>query len=227
MRGRLRVVFFAALALISLVGCQADVEVGIEVDESGQGQVEVTGELDDAAAERVGDLSQLIAADDLREAGWTVRSDERTVTVTKQVRSPGDIEIAIAELSGPDGPFADLTFERTTTFARTVVEVAGSVDLSDGMAAFGDDDLKQLTGSVTGVDVPAEALRLSLAVELPGQETSNAPGPGTRWALPLGGVTPISAESTDVNVVGLTGVAVAVAAGLVLLGAALRRFWLS
>lgn len=233
MRGRLRVFLFVrvlsfgGLALVLLGGCQADVEVGIEVDESGHGQVGVTAQLDDPAAERIGDLSEIIAADDLREAGWTVRADERAVSVTKRVRSPSDIEVAIAELSGLDGPFADLTFNRATTFARTVVEVAGSVDLSEGVAAFGDDELERLTGSATGIDIPADALRLSLAVDLPGQETSNAPGPGTRWALPIGVVTPVSAESTDVNVLGLVAVAVAVAAGLVLIGAAIRRVLLS
>ena len=225
MRGRLRVLFFGGLglALVSLAGCRADIEVAIEVDESGHGEVGVTAELDEAAARRIGDLSEFIAADDLRQAGWSVRADERTVSVTKPVRSPVEIELAIAELSGPDGPFAGLSFDRTTTFARTVVEVAGSVDLSEGVAAFGDDELRQLTGSATGVDLPDDALRLSLAVDLPGQETSDAPGPGTRWALPLGVVTPISAQATDVNGIGLAGVAVAVAAAMGLLAVGLTR----
>ena len=223
MRGRFPLFFFAGLALVSLAGCRADVEIGIEVDESGRGEVGVAVELDQAAAERVGDLSQFIAADDLRDAGWDVVAGERTVEVTKAVDSPAEIEVAIDELSGPGGPFAGLTFDRTTTFARTVVEVGGSVDLSQGMASFGDDELKKLTGSVTGVDVPVDAVRLSLAVDLPGQETSDAPGPGTRWPLPLGVVTPVHAESTDVNVLGLGGVAVALAAALVLVGSLVRR----
>ena len=224
MRGRFPLFVFAGLALVSLAGCRADVEVAIEVDESGQGQVGVRAELDSAASERIGDLSEFVTADDLREAGWTVSADNQTVSAIKQVRSPAEIELAIAELSGPTGPFSDLNFRRSTTFARTVVEVGGFVDLTEGMAAFGDEQLKQLTGSVTGVDVPDNAVRLSLAVNLPGQETSNAPGPGTRWALPWGVVTPVNAESTDVNVLGLGGVAVAVAAVLILIGVAVRRF---
>ena len=224
MRGRFPLFFFAGFALVSLVGCRADVEVAIEVDESGRGTVAVVAELDEAAADRMGDLSQLVAADDLRAAGWDVVAGERKVEVKKPVDSPAEIEVAIAELSGPAGPFADLNFDRNTTFARTEVEFGGFVDLSEGMAAFGDEELKQLTGSVSGVDVPVEAVRLSLAVDLPGAETSNAPGPGTRWALPWGAVTPINAESTDVNVLGLGGVAVAVGAGLILIGAVVRRF---
>ena len=204
-------------------------EVAIEVDESGDGHVSAWAQLDEAASERIGDLSEFIAADDLREASWIVRADDRKVEVAKRVGSPADIEVAIAELSGPDGPFAGLSFDRTTTFARTVVEVAGSVDLSEGVAAFGDDELERLTGSVTGVDIPDDALRLSLVINLPGRGTSNArigsdaPDPTPRWALPLGVVTPVSAESTDVNVLGLGGVAVAVVAALVLIGTLVRR----
>ena len=223
MRGRFPLFLFAGFVLVSLVGCRADVEVAIEVDESGQGEVSVEVELDEAAAERIGDLSEFVASDDLRAAGWDVSAGERTLEVRKPVNSPADIDLAVAELSGPAGPFADLNFDRNVTFARTEVEVGGFVDLSEGMAAFGDEELRQLTGSVTGVDVPVDAVRLSLAVDLPGQETSNAPGPGTRWALPMGAVTPINAESTDVNVLGLGGVAVAVLAALVLIAAAVRR----
>lgn len=208
MRGRFPPLFFGLLALASLSGCRTTAEVSIDVDEAGAGQVAVAVELDDAAAARVGDLPGLVAAEDLEQAGWQISVSERRALARKTVQSPDDLDAALDEL-GP--PFAGLSFERRQTFARTSVVVSGRVDLSRGTAEFGDDELQRLTGSVTGVDVPPEALDLSLRVDLPGEETANAAGRTARWDLPLGVVTPVEAESTDVNIVGLLGVGVAAA----------------
>ena len=218
MRGR--VLALALVALVSLAGCQTTAEVAVEVDETGAGVVAVRVELDDAAAARVGDLSGLVAAEDLEAAGWRVSIAERRVLAEKDVESVAEVDHALDAL-GPS--FGGLAFQRRQTFARTVVGVAGSVDLSQGMATFGDEDLRQITGSVTGVDLPPQALDLALTIDLPGEETSNAAGPGTRWELPFGIVTPIEAESTDVNLLGLLAVGVAVVCAVGLLWAAVRR----
>ena len=209
MRGRL---LLACVALLVLTGCQAEAEIAIEVDETGAGQVAVQVELDDAAATRIGDLEGLVAAEDLVAAGWRVSVTERRVLAERDVSSAADIERALEELGSP---FSGLSLERRETFARTTVEVAGSVDLSRGVAAFGDEELKRVTGSITGVDLPPEALSLSLAIDLPGE--------ARRWDLPLGRVTPVEATSTDVNIVGLLAVGVAVLAALALIFAWLRR----
>lgn len=137
------------------------------------------------------------------------------MTAVRDVDSPAQLERAIEDLSGPQGPFSGLAFSRRQTFARTTVEVTGSVNLTRGMAAFGDDELQALTGSVTGVDLEPDALALSLEVELPGRQQE--------WSLPVGEVTPVEVQSTDVNALGLTGVGVAVAAALVLVWAGVRR----
>lgn len=218
MRGPIRAL--ALLLFFGLAGCQTTAHVDLELDEAGTGRLEVQVELDDAAAQRVGDLGALVAADDLESAGWRVSTFERRVLAEKSIHSPADLDLALEEL-GP--PFAGIAFNRRQTFARTSVELAGSVDLSAGLAAFGDEELRRLTGSVTGVDLPPETLRLSLAVDLPGEETSNAAGRLSRWDLPLGVVTPVQAESTDVNILGLAAVGVSVVCGLVLLFALVRR----
>lgn len=220
MRGRFPPLLFGAMALLMLGACETAAEVAIELDETGTGRVAVQVELDDAAAARVGDLGGLVAAADLEAAGWRVAVADRRVLAEKKVQSAVEVSRAFEEL-GP--AFAGLRFDRRQSFARTEVEVSGSVDLSPGMAAFGDEDLKKVTGSVTGVDLPPEALALSLTVDLPGDEKTNATGPGSRWELPLGAVTPIDAESTDVNLVGLMGVGVALLCGLVLVLALVMR----
>lgn len=204
-----------------LAGCRTTAEVAIDLDETGRGNVTVAVELDDAAAQRVGDLTELVAADDLQDAGWQISVSERRVLARKPVSSQDELDLALAELGRP---FSGLSFERRQTFARTSVAVMGSVDLSQGLAAFGDEELQRLTGSVTGVDVPPEALELALRVDLPGEETANATGPETRWELPLGTVTPVEAESTDVNIEGLMAAGVAAACAVVLLVLLLSRF---
>lgn len=217
MRGRFRAL---ACGLFLLGGCQAAADVRVELDETGAGRVAVAVELDDAAAQRVGDLDGLVAASDLEAAGWRVVVAERRVLAEKKVRSPDEVERAFDEL-GP--PFAGLTFDRRRTFARTEVELAGGVDLSQGMAAFGDEELKRITGSITGVDLPPEALALSLTVDLPGAEATNAAGGGSRWKLPVGSVIAVEARSTDLNLLGLMAVGVALVCGMVLLFALVRR----
>lgn len=208
------------VVLFGLGACQTTAEVAIDLDETGTGRVAVQVELDDAAAERVGDLDGLLAVGDLREGGWRVSTTERRVLAEKKVRSAAEVDRALDEL-GP--PFAGLSFGRRRTFARTASEVSGRVDLAQGMAAFGDEDLRRATGSVTGVDLPPEALALYLTVDLPGDEETNAPGPDSRWNLPLGVVTAVRAESTDVNVLGLSAVGMSVLSGLVLVFALVRR----
>ena len=212
MRGRLPPLFFVGLlALTSLTGCRTAAEISIDVDERGAGQVAVAVELDDAAAQRVGDLTGLVAADDLEQAGWQVSVSDRRVLARKDVQSEGELELALDELGAP---FAGLSFDRRQNFARTSLEFSGRVDLTQGMAAFGDEELRRLTGSVIGVDVPPEALDLALQVDLPGEETTNAPGPGARWSVPMGTATAVEAESTDVNLVGLVGTGIAAACGI-------------
>ena len=216
MRGRLPpLVFLLGISVLVLVaGCRTTAEIALDLDETGRGEVSVAVQLDDAAAARVGDLTGLVVAEDLQEAGWQVSVAERRVLARKAVQSPYELDLALEEL-GP--PFTGLSFERRKTFARTSVEVAGRVDFSQGIASFGDEDLRRLTGSVTGVDLPPEALKLSLRIDLPGEETTNAGGRAARWELPLGVVTPVEAESTDVNIVGLIGAGVAVVSAIALL----------
>ena len=212
-----------AIALLSLTGCRTTADIRIELDEAGVGHVAVSVELDDAAAERVGNLSELLALEDLEGTGWDVTASERTVLARHEVRSPAELELALADLGGPEGIFSDLEFERRETFARTAVGVSGAVDLSAGMSAFGDEDLARLTGSITGVDLPADSIALALEVDLPGEEEANGPGGKARWSLPVGEVTHVKAESTDLNLLGLVAVAVALACAGVIGGVLIRR----
>lgn len=213
----------AALTLVVLTGCQAGIRVAVELGKEARGQVRVTATLDDAAAERIGDLAEFVDDTGLAASGWLVEAGEQQAVATRSVNGPADVEAALRDLTGAGGPFSGLRFRRNAGFLRTVTGVSGRVDLSRGLATFGDDGLTQLTGSPTGVDAPASILSLSLEVDLPGDESGNAPGGGAIWELPLGQVTEIRAESTMPNFAGIGGVAVAVAAALGLIVAGVRR----
>lgn len=208
---------------LALGGCRADVEIRVDVDASAIGSVRAVVELDSAAAEVAGDLTEWVRADDLRRAGWVVVTGIDRVTATRRVNSAQDLSAAFAELSGPGGPFAGLVLSREASFARTKVELSGTVDLSDGLAAFGDEALRALTGSATGVDLDPDAVSATLEVNLPGSEDTNAPEAGPRWPLPLGELTEVRAESTDTNVIGFAAGALAVACALSLMAVGISR----
>lgn len=203
----------AALILGALSGCQAGVRVALDLDDAAAGTVEVRVSLDEAARERVGDLSEFVDSTGLAAAGWLVDADKGTATAHRQVSGPADVEAALADLTGAGGPFSGLRVSREGGFLRTTTEIRGRVDFRRGLAAFGDDGLTRLTGSPIGVDAPASVLALSMKVDLDGRQTTNAPGGGSTWTLPLGQVTEIRAESTDVNLLGVGGAGIALLAG--------------
>jgi hypothetical protein len=210
------------LVWLAAAGCQATATVRVEVDEAAAGTVSVRVELDDEAVAKVGSLTDFVAADDLRSAGWEVSVGEREVTARRSVRGPAELDAALASLTGADGPFGGLEFRRDDGLLNTRSRIEGSVDLTKGLAAFGDEGLTQITGSPIGVDAPASVLRLALEIDLPGQEEANGEGERGRWELPLGQRTAVEAESTDLNWLRMVGAGAALLATAVLVGLAIQ-----
>ena len=71
---------------------------------------------------------------------------------------------ALAELSGPDGPFRNLSFERERSFLRTRTRLSGAVDLTAGAAGFADADLRNLISDTVRLD--AEGLQADFGPDL-------------------------------------------------------------
>jgi len=229
------------LVVVLLAGCRVDVEVGIEAEADGSGRVRVEVAADREVAEAV-DLSRGLRVDDLTQAGWTVegptpRPDGGVVVVaTKPFSTPAGAQLVIEEVGGADGPLQGFRLERSRSFARTTTRFVGTVDLAEGIEAFGDPELRRtLGGSDLGIDLarleerrksPAdEAVGVRVVIRLPGQVESNAPGPAgaeARFDVPLRQRTELAARSTAWNTRNLAGAAVAVAAALGLLGLLLR-----
>jgi hypothetical protein len=141
----------AVLGLGLLAGCQVDLTVGVRLDDDGSGSVTVAAGLDAAALARAGNLEGQLRVDDLRAAGWTVtaptREGETTwVRASKPFSSPDEAAAVIDELTGPDGAFRGFEVRVDDGMFGTDYSVRGTVDLTEGPRAFGDDELAAALG---------------------------------------------------------------------------------
>jgi hypothetical protein len=245
---RLPLVALAALAAVLASACQVRTLVTVDVADDGSGTVEVAvgldadavgrlPDLDDDGRSTVTDLAALVRTADLVAAGWEVADpaagdgDMTWIRATKPFGTPEEADRILAELAGPDGALRDLHVSRGPAFGRTSYGFSGTVDLSRGLEAFGDERLAAaLDGQVLGQDSAeieqelgqplADVFTFEIAARLPG-------GGASTWSPGLGdGPLAIEADSTvyDGPVLGLTAVAVAAAVALMaVVGARLVR----
>ncbi len=140
------------LVVAVLAGCDVTTTVDIAVQGDGSGVVTVSARLDAAAAERLPDLDQSLLVDDLEEAGWRVQGPSPVagggwqVSAAKAFADAEQLSSVMAELSGDTGVFADFELVRAASFAKTELRLEGTVDLSQGLDAFGDPELRQVLG---------------------------------------------------------------------------------
>lgn len=228
----------AALALLLLAGCRADVTVAIRATAQGGGAVTATLSLDEGAASAVPDMARQLRISDLEAAGWRITGPTpapggRTeVRAVKEFSSPAHATLVIQELSGAGGPFDSLRLTRTRSLFKTRTSLTGAVDLTSGLAAFSDATVKErLGGQALGVE-PAqiaadlgkpldEVFGFRLTADLPG----DADGDGTEssWRARLGEKTTIKAVSEQWNLSTLGFGAVSVLSGFSLVVTLLRR----
>lgn len=230
----------ALLALVAaLSGCRMEIDLNVTVSEDGSGVVEVVFGLDREAVERVGgDLSAVLAVDDLVEAGWEIDgpaedSDGFTrVSFSRPFGTPEEASEVFAQIAAEDGPFQDFQVTRESSFAETKWRFTGRVDFSGGAEAFGDDLLAaELDGEPLGQTVEeieaqlgeslSRLIQVRVSARLPGDVTSNATTKadnGAVWAVGFGeGAVEMEAEGTERR----TSTLVLAGAAIVLLFAAL------
>jgi hypothetical protein len=183
---------FVVLAVVMLLAsCQVDLHVDVQVNEDGSGSVTVGAGFDDAALARVGNLDQQLRTGDLEAAGWGVtaptREGDRTwVRASKTFATPAEGEAVLAEVTGPTGPFRDFALRVDDGTFGTEYAVQGTVDLTGGPQAFGDDELRSLLGgdayggTLTSLEQdegrPAtEMVDFQVTVRVPGETAVYAP----------------------------------------------------
>ena len=178
--------------------------------------------MDADALRQLGDPAKELRLDDLRQAGWTVTGPSKEkdgltwVRIAHSFASPAEADRVAAQL-GP--PFRDLTLRRQRTFLRTKTSLTGTIDLSQGLAAFSDPALQQSLGP--GVDlgkVTDENLHVRFEAHLPGQTRTWAPKVGEQLRISA------RAEKWNVEPIAAAGAALLFAlTGLVVLAVTRRR----
>ncbi|MCU1351535.1 MAG: hypothetical protein JWM05_744, partial [Acidimicrobiales bacterium] len=175
------------VVLLVASGCQVRTDVEVAVQPDGSGAVTVMVTLDREAASRIPDLREQLRTADLRAAGWTVTGPTTRpggglqVSARKPFARAADAAKVLGELSGPSGPFRGFVVERKRSFATTSYTVRGSLDLSKGVAVFGDAALTRSLGGLPFGRSPDE-LRL-----LAGGSVAKAAPFTLRVMLPGGG----------------------------------------
>lgn len=241
---RLLVAVLLAVVAVGSAGCQARVDVIVDLERDGSGEVRVGVGLDDDALGLLGDADRAFEVDDLRARGWTVaepasEQDGLTwVRASRPVESTAEAEAALAEVSGDDGPFGAWSIERRRGLVRDELEVVGTVDLRGELEGFSDDALRERLGGELAerlrplrdrVDAALdEAFRFRIAVQLPGTITSNAPvelDGAAVWTPGLGDRLELEATSSVVRTTTVVWWTVGAAALVALLGVLGRRGW--
>jgi len=206
--------------------CQVRVTGGIDVDPGGGGTVRAGLGLDAEALATVGDVNTALRVDDLRQAGWKIDGPRKEddgltwVRVSRPVADTREAVTALAQLSGPEGPFRNLTVTSTRTLFRNRTSLTGAVDLSSGLTGLADADLLSKLGGGLPLDLEGlrkeygtdldRDVRVSFDARLPGSVDANTKeksGGRLVWRPPLGGNLPIQATSQGLNLLPIVAVA--------------------
>lgn len=175
------------LLTLAMTACQVNLDVATKVNEDGSGTITIGAGFDDAALRRFGNPSVNIATDDLKAAGWELTTPVKEadgftwIRATRRFATPEEATQILKQYTGDQGSFRDFAITKESTLGRTTWNYAGKVDLTGGLAAFGDAEAAAvLNGDPFGGQVAAveqeeqqpvsEMFTLTMSVELPGGE---------------------------------------------------------
>jgi hypothetical protein len=138
--------------LLGAAACQSRVALDARVERDGSGVVNVGLGLDDAALQRVGDLDRQVRVGDLAAAGWQVSRAHKEddglmwLRASKPFRSIEDLNGVLTEVTGPPAVLRDVRLVDEDVGTATVHHLAGTVDLSSGLALVADPQLAARLG---------------------------------------------------------------------------------
>lgn len=206
------------LAVAALSGCRTDVVIDVTSSSKGAGVVKVEATLDADAAANVD--SRTLMVKDLGAAGWSVKGPvpskggNSVLTLERSFANTADATAILRSLTKVDGPFSSLELTRASHLLGSQLSLKGNVDLTTGLAALGDDQLRALTGSASALGIDDAEVAKQLGQPINEAFTvalqSHLDGTTKSWKTPLGAVTPISVKaktwSFDALIAILTGV---------------------
>ncbi len=212
--GRRLLAALAALVALAgvLSGCHVDTTVSIDDRPGGRGVVEVTVSLDASTLEALGGEAALAAQlrdADLRAAGWVVAGPRpgpgstTVITARHSYASEQQARALLSSLAG-SGPAASRPFDLRLSshhgWWSSSTRLSGRVDLTCGVACFGDRGLQAALGSPTGVQTgplaraagqqPGQVFAFHVTARLPGSllhsDAASATAGVLRWTPRLG-----------------------------------------
>ncbi len=211
--------------VVALVGCQVKVQVDTKVNPDGSGRVTVAVGLDAEAVAKVGDLKSQLSVDDLKKAGWTVTGPTKEadgftwVRATKPFADPAEATRVMNEVNGPDGAFRDWKVTHSSSALSSSWSVAGTIDLSRGVATFSDAQLDHALGTngyAEAVQELAKGQPVSKSVDV--TVSVEVPGAAKLYAPTFADRQPTSVHVTSSRFTGAVGVLVVVVAITVVVG---------
>jgi hypothetical protein len=134
--------------LLVLSACEVQVDVLVDVEEDGSGEVTVAVGLDEGAVARVGDPASRVRTEDLAAAGWQLEEPEERdgvvwLQASKPFANPDDLDLVLDEVAAGE-VFGDFGWESTETDSEITRRLTGAVDLSGGTAVFSDEAVAAL-----------------------------------------------------------------------------------
>lgn len=197
-----RLLALCACALV-LASCRVDIAVDMTMEPDGTGTITVVATADADVVRAVPTIADELVLDDVVAAGWVVDGPTPTpeggltLTISHAFTSAEDATNLLISI-GP--PFNQMAVTRTTVNSTTTNKLSGLLGLSNGFAAFADDDLVTAVGSVPFADqieasgaTPESSMGVTINVALPGEivtdETNGtAASEGTlTWVVPMDG----------------------------------------
>ncbi|HRE02474.1 MAG TPA: hypothetical protein PLV68_14310 [Ilumatobacteraceae bacterium] len=190
-----------ALAVMA-TACRVDVSVDVAMEEDGSGIITVAAMADAELVSRAPSIATDLRFDDMQAAGWTVegpiptQADGIQVRLTHEFSTPAQANALLAQISGTDGPFADLIVSRRVVERTTTYSITGHLGPVVGLEAFSDADLTAALGAVPYADQlasskvePGEVIGIIVTASLPGKIDDTTTASELRWAVPFDGST--------------------------------------
>ena len=191
------------LGLTMLTACRVDTVVTLDIFPNGAGTLTVNLTADKQVIDQTPKLATDFRFDDAKSAGWVVAGPNvladggLQVSISHAFSNASQATTLLAQLSGANGPFKQLTLTRIGKDSDSTFKLDGALQVDGGLAAFSDADLLQTIGAepfaqnleLNNLNL-AGVSSINFVVNLPGkieQTTGTATKSTITWQVPLDG----------------------------------------
>lgn len=189
-RARFRILAAFLLCIVLLSSCEIAVDIGIDVEDDGSGNVAVNVRADeDAVADGPSNLEDMLRLQDLEDAGWVITGPEEdqgeiSVRAEKGFSRPDQLQGVLDEITGVNGMFSNFELTSESEFAQSEFAIVGDIDLGQREDLFNDDEITELLdGNPLGKPLADylpdgqtldDVVPITVSVRLPGEGAENS-----------------------------------------------------